>query len=700
MVSSIDVIVGNLENLSLNDSSKVSLYIDYLGELAVELRDSANRSNSLVVSNISSLLNSLNAHSSETSDETVLLNLEILRVLVNFIAENDSNRLLVAESKAFAEALEKLLAQDLFSTEYRYGQRIMILLENLTFGNDAIEEDEDSKTIAQIFNMLFENGLLTVLFKYFLRYIKDANINLASCEPDEVYEFIIDSNGLFEILNSFYACSASRFSDLNITIELDDINGLIWVLSQLVLAKDLDDEEEVDDLLTALLNLSQFLFLESDYDKLDVSTAPQEELFALLCGLETFEHELENKPEDFKNTMKQINRRVFAVIGNLSSNLNNDNRNNVDLALKEMNTNSTNGYLISSSFLILANSITNSTDRDALLLKEPHLVRKIFENIRPKNAPENYYRLMNSPQTDFNEEEKEAVTNLKKEITFFTEPLLDQSFFHLLKLLVTSSAFTLENEEIKTSFVNEFKDNFRSLVEIILINFNSVFFARVNLSLILKFLNTFIRNFPNYDDTISYEWLLENSTNIILSLCGSLKNENVPNRIKELNEGARIEIIETLQTLINNITTKNVKVDNKTFEALLDSLFLEKNDSKNQDVSMSFQNSATSSGPTISTASYLSQRFITLTILVSIGKPEIKNFLLKDHTLSEIVNLLKVSFQSVEGETSQDFFKKGLKNNLRVFTIKMNLFLKEQGVSDDIQEQFDQFLKKSNEFTD
>lgn len=654
-----------------------------LTDVSVALRDPSSRSDPSFANHIPTLLSSLKRLSNQGDPEVIIA---ILKILVNGVAYNDTNRKLVSSSTDFAQASKDLVSgkdSDL------YENLVIVLLENITCGNEDDDQDA-SKVINEIFSNFAANGWVQLVLQYSLDKLR----RWATNTPQDLSE-LYSSPQVFDFQEKLLTVSGLSINEVsNVEVHPHDLDHVLGLLEKLLIhVKSLQDPEEFEELTAFVGGLTNHLATISP--KLQLSKAPQKRIFGIFELLEEIETLRSPLDKNTRDTLKQISRRMFAVLGDLSSNVSYDNHQDVDLALEELKR-SSNGYVLSLCMLILTNSMDSKADRDTLLTKEPHLINHIFKAIVPKTEVgfDQYVRLADLHLTGLTELEKQLAEKYRSVITFFTEPLLCQSLFHLLRLLLIPDKLDSGAEY----FVEELKQNLHYLNSLILLCFNSMFFVRINMTLLTRFLNTLFRNFANYDSPSWYGWYVENSRPVIVSMANSVQNVSEAGivKIKELNGAARLEVVDVLQTLFNALITNNVDVSREMLSRLLKAIF--DNKPVEENVSVSFQSDNEKKKVEMSD-SQLSKNFITLTIMAhSIEKDYILEFFQKLENLEKIVLLVETALERTLDvkEDAPDMSQMsllGLRNNLKVFIVKMNSLLKQRPeIPEKYKYQFDEYL--------
>lgn len=736
--------------------------IDALYDLAVLLRDRDSRRNPVLQNSLSNLVATLEwsanlanyeryliLHSqrsekekSETlhNSQLVLLNLQLLRVLVNSVAEVNLNRVLVILLPHFVEAIRKLLLPSLSrfrkdldgledlkyvkdiqlneSIYNPYQKYVHALISNLVIGDEPEPEKEEANT--KVKTTICEtsrqyNGLLEVLFAFILLALKESVNYNGHCKD---FELLLDLLDLFETTMSLYTLSGASIKDMTNYEKShkeinSDVQSLVTVLDAALYAsqnfdkkEDHDEDDKVEYLFKVIEfanTLSEFLFAFSDLPDINPQIFIMERLFNLYVNskiaesqIRKFQTEKSFNGNDLMDMIKQINRRVFSVIGNFSFNAELDSQKDylVQLALQILRSQQS-AYAASCAMLVLANSISGADDRDSVLDKEPHLIGKVLGNVVESN---------------------------NDEITFFSEPLLGQSLFQLLKILTTPAKFTLDDDKAKTAFIEEFKQGYSGLEKLILKSFDSVFFIKINLLVILRFLNVFIKNFLRYQDgSLLIEWFARASKNLVSSIIYSVRPKSLTEeqnqvsqlvKIKELSTGNKLLAVEVLQNLVNSVVINDVELhDTHYLSVLIKTVLLDdnkKDDDNEEDYSVSLASAAPTSTPEnknddAAKLLHLSQKYITLTILVSnVKNTYVISTLAQTDVIDSIFTIVRLSFDLVEQvdqksglSQSEEYSLKGLKNNLKVFVFKAYEFVTKREELVSFIPQFEEFIGKA-----
>lgn len=301
-------------------------YLKLLDQLAVLLRDEALRNHELIRLNLSKFI--------ECADYLLLnidsegykeLLLEVIRVLANSIADDDTNRKQLASKTEFIKHLDEHLVKN--PNDDSLNERILILLKN-----SVIDTPDVAQKIAFVTQSL-------------LSYVQTTNgdkfmaVDLL-CDLVQYMKYKADPVIILKLLN---------------------------LLSELFNQKpELDDDEFAEfayNLSTILENIT--LDPRFKFDSPDTERSLQFELFDILKKVELV---------DFQNKL-MFQRKLFASIGNISANLSTSNK-----PLKEFtttmikDTSQKNGYIISGCFTILGNSISSSSERNEVLDQSPTLI--------------------------------------------------------------------------------------------------------------------------------------------------------------------------------------------------------------------------------------------------------------------------------------------------------------------------------------
>ncbi|KAH3680891.1 hypothetical protein WICMUC_000034 [Wickerhamomyces mucosus] len=391
-------------------------YIRLLDQLAVLLRNPETRDDELIKLNLFKFVEcgTYLVSNLENSSDFRELSLELIRVLANAIADNNINRQVLAKNTNFIKSLGENLKNNFDDDELN--ERILILLKNLII---------DSPDLAKIVSALITENLLIYLG----------------------YESHFIANDLFNDLIEFN----------NYEPSIKTINLFLNKFKNFAESK-IEDEDEFTEGLENLSNiidqLTQDLRLKINNEILEKSL--QKSLFEILSILE---------PLEFVNKLK-IQRKIYASIGNISSNLTCHNYRDLPLTLlKESN----NGYIVSASMLIIGNSITSAKERTELIDSNNNLTKLILSKYNNLVDPVQFQGILHI---------------LKNLISYDTinELFTDDSFKNL-ELLIEA---TIRNSKYYTNFTNlliKFLKKF-----IVLLNKNQVF--QVLDSDIMKFISS------------------------------------------------------------------------------------------------------------------------------------------------------------------------------------------------------------------
>lgn len=513
--------------LQSNDSDEILVL--NLNQLSIKLRNSDERKSEQVYDYIENILTEdTSSGKCQIGSKSRDFLFDFMKVLVNFVAYNDKNRLMVSKKLInFIDLLNDEILED----------RFLIFLDNLMIGEDSNE------VLVRIYENMNSNNLLSKLYDIIVYKLDKCSTSQNDWRKIKKLNFLIDFFKRFYtvVISSNANNKTVNFKETKV-FQFKRLVGIISLIESNSSNDDSDngdnddDDSDDDDDESILSNYAFFLNLESE--RLDIENVSTDgliiqDLFKIF-------------PNDFED--KQLSRFFFGSIGNVSSHLRYDNHQDIQFCLDMIkDSQSVNPYLISLAFLILGNSIESSENRDLLFLRQSNLIDIIFTKFELLNVDNYFKKIIIEKQ-------------ICKEINFITEPILQQSVFQLLKLIFTPNQ--MKDEKILAMVQSDLENHFETLSKIILINFNSVFFSRINLQIILKLLNNLVRNFVNYNKEKSanlnnLKWFIRGSREVIVSLLKSIKldisySSDTIIEIKECNEISKGLIFEFLQNLLND----------------------------------------------------------------------------------------------------------------------------------------------------
>lgn len=311
-------------------------YITLLNQLSVLLRDEQIRDEPLFKNNISKFIettgNLLNL------EEGRVFVLELLKVLINGIADNDSNRDALIENQEIWVEIKKFWREEFSDDEVN--ERIFILFENL------IADDVDNGKGKYLFKV---SELSEDLFWY-LQY------NFENKLATEIFVDLIKTNEFR--------------SDVD---KIDLVLNKLLVLLDKYREKDfIKDDDGIDEVIVNNSKILEILTLDlkikfnSNYE-----LKFQSNLLKVFQSVEKIE---------VPNKLK-FQRQIYATVGNISSN--HTSKNQIESNLEK----ETNGYIISSICLIMGNSINSNEDKQKVIQQYPDLVKLLISKFQYFSDP-------------------------------------------------------------------------------------------------------------------------------------------------------------------------------------------------------------------------------------------------------------------------------------------------------------------------
>lgn len=294
--------------------------------------------------------------------------LEALRVLINFLANNDDNRQFLASSDldykaTFWSLICKLFSMDTFkaNTNTIY-ERILLMLSQFIHNTNLLKG----------FIIFFsETGIGKCLLGY-LRFRIDSSLAAETgfdelVIPTEIYSELMSEMSDTTSTDTMFANDCKEYLDTIIRVFKFAIRLNI----------DEDDEDEMDTVNEVFSNLSNIVYnitLCEDIPHLS-STEMHSNILKLIPQLPT-------KMQNF--TLNK--RRLFSSSGNIASMTNYDNSVDVSMALEYFRDPETDPYILSACAIDLGNYITS-------VEKSEWLRVKIDSEIGLKDFIENFYKI-------------------------------------------------------------------------------------------------------------------------------------------------------------------------------------------------------------------------------------------------------------------------------------------------------------------
>lgn len=346
------LLLEQINRIDIPDGSTNEL----LKKLGDFLREDSVRSSPEAKDSIPAVIRIANAELSQiveaqdgTHNDSLIL--ETLRVLINFLANNDDNRQFLASTDlnykaTFWSLICKLFSMDTLNTNINtIYERILLMLSQFIHNTNLLKD----------FLIFFsEIGIEKCLIGY-LRFRIDSSL-AAETGFDELV-----------IPTEIYSEFMSEMSDSTSTdmVFANDCNEYLDTILRvfnfaIILNVDEDDEDEMDTVNDVLSNLSNIVYnvtLCEDIPHLS-STEMHSNILKLIPQLPT-------KIQNF--TLNK--RRLFSSSGNIASMTNYDNSVDVSMALEYFRNPETDPYILSACAIDLGNYITSVEKSEWLRVK-------------------------------------------------------------------------------------------------------------------------------------------------------------------------------------------------------------------------------------------------------------------------------------------------------------------------------------------
>lgn len=319
-------------------------YESLLDQLVSQLREEQNRSLQAVRGNLAVFCETLAVLLDHFPTNATLCD-KLLKVVANAVVDNDGNRALVSDCSELFVAIERMLGtSDAAASSLNH--TIIIFLKNLTLDNTPV-----SRKL---------NFLVNSVFAY-----------LVSPQPARDDYMVVDV--LIDLVDG----------NDSFKPKLAYIYKLIEVFSNV-----LNDgpELELEEIQEVLLNLSVLLEAVTISSALVFNVEDE-------CVIQKKLISLFSKLEVLEISKLIIQRRLFASIGNISSNMTSINTELVPFAFDELKS-SSNGYVISSCYLIISNSISSDIIKKRVIEDHPDLINCCFDKLSYLKDPVQYQSLL------------------------------------------------------------------------------------------------------------------------------------------------------------------------------------------------------------------------------------------------------------------------------------------------------------------
>lgn len=326
--------VNGCEEKTLNvDNIYKESYLNLLDQLAVLLREESIRDNELIRFNLGKFVDSADFLLSnlERPGYKELL-MEVIRVLVNSIADNDYNRKQLATKTNFITHIGEQLGLD--SKDVELNDRLLILLKNLVIDSPELVKD------------------ISFLTQILLNYINESK------GPDN--EIFLALDLLSELVK-----------EMNYRPDTALVQNLIKLLRKSLKNDNNLSQDEITDLVLNISGILEAMTLDPRFNFSDAETEKslQVDLLVVLNEVKT----------SIEQNMLMVNRKIFATIGNISANLSTSNLPLREYSLSKIrDPKEENGYIISASLTIIGNSISSSEDRNKVLDEAPTLIDEVL----------------------------------------------------------------------------------------------------------------------------------------------------------------------------------------------------------------------------------------------------------------------------------------------------------------------------------
>lgn len=320
------------------------------------LREDSVRSSSISKGSIPTVIKITNAELFqviESGDDasSYSLILEALRVLINFLANNDDNRLFLASSDLDYKATFWSLICKLFSLNTLNAERNVIYERILLMLSQFIHNTDLLKSFIIFFS---ETGIEKCLIEY-LRFIIDSELAAETgfdelMIPIEIYSEFMSEMSDTTSVDMIFANDCKKHLDTIIKV----FNFAVR------LNVDEHDKEEMDIVNDVFSNLSNIIYnitLCEDIPNLS-STKIHSKILKLIPQLPT-------KIQNF--TLNK--RRLFSSSGNIASMTNYDNSVDFSMAIEYFRNPETDPYILSACAIDLGNYITSVEKAELLRVK-------------------------------------------------------------------------------------------------------------------------------------------------------------------------------------------------------------------------------------------------------------------------------------------------------------------------------------------
>ncbi|QLL30971.1 hypothetical protein HG536_0A07860 [Torulaspora globosa] len=341
---------SRIEELPVQDLYLES-YLTVLDQLAVSLRSDANRtivgSNGLLKELVRVLINVLDVWFHKRSDDAAWLKLasELIRCIANSLINDENNRLIFLGDETLKHRNELM--------DYWVGR----LLKMDDCGDDQLISTLQTRTVVLTRNLCLENDAFA---KRFAPYIRGPLLSLLARTQ---HSYLHDSDLAVlgsELLSDFIEIYSNGLSARDLLVLAQFIERVSKTIdNQGKCNVENADDEEDDPSSEIAYNLAQCAeVITKKYDeKKDFYAETQltsEIQNDLLNALDNF------TPKEFPNKLI-VMRRITTAIGYISANPSNPNKKERDMCYYIL-LNSTNGYTLAASLIILSNSIQRRSD--------------------------------------------------------------------------------------------------------------------------------------------------------------------------------------------------------------------------------------------------------------------------------------------------------------------------------------------------
>lgn len=334
-----------------DDTLRGDTYYESLRNLGNILRDESARQDDRVTQIVpiivESLSNEFDKFFTDGFDQSSSrIPLEELRVLINMLADSDSNRQFITQDEPLYLKFWKLLLQyvkhmnELDADDLLYA-RVLILLSQFA-RNTALRSSFASYFQKLDFHSVLLQAIVSKWLKNRVNFFEDDNalllIEILSSITENISKNIPSESQRESVLTQLSTCLEI------LQLDLDE-------LSSGTTSDRLSSEEALVQLCELIVNLTM---LEN------ISGINQSHINAAILGLFC------KVPDDIEDYVA-VKRHLFSASGNVSSMSSYDNWNDVGICINVFYNGSSDPYLLSAASIVLGNAISNTTQQKLLL---------------------------------------------------------------------------------------------------------------------------------------------------------------------------------------------------------------------------------------------------------------------------------------------------------------------------------------------